>query len=268
MLSRIERIEKAIEADRADRADFNRKLSIIDGFIKHESDSIEVETTRAVHDFLLKEGRFYGYKIYIPTGFPSKLYDPVRAMTVTDLDGVFILTNDPMVQEDNDELGSFIKLDDATAGVLSERQKELSTLKKTLGREAYDKHSLLVIIEAKHHVTKEKCEKKLRQMELIEGWLRDAVAIKQNASKYSKRFIKNVQMFGFDKYDPMPLLFMGGPYWDEEAVHYFKERMSEVRFKDRLGMIQTSGARYKVFDNSRVLKTGGGRKQVTKNNEV
>ena len=267
---RIDR-QKA-EADRqkadADRKDYWKKFNIIDGFIKKEADAIEYETARAVYTYLV-DRMCMGYKVYIPAGFPAKLYHPLKAgLTLTDLDGVFILTNNPSVQEDHVDLSFFVPLDEEIEKELRERKKEMNQMRKSLSSSqtsVYD--TQLVIIEAKHHVTEERIDFKLNQLSLIEEWLADARLAYENpsAKQFVPSFIKNVKTFKVYEYNPKPLLFIGGPLWDKQAVKLFKDKLLEPQYTDNLFMVQTNGSRFQVVGKA---TTKGGSKSKSKTKVV
>lgn len=240
-------IDKRLEALLADSKDLKKRLSIVEGFIQHDADAIEIETAQAVQKHLMTSSTYQGFKLYIPTGFPAKLYDSVEQVALTDLDGVFVLTNNPDVNELNNDLGGYISLDDEVKKQLKERRDLMKSMSKSLSSTSSSMsntpiRNIFVIIEAKHHVTKEKIEKKLVQLEKIESWLDDARSTIQEPypKAFLPRFVKNVKMFGFDKYDPLPMFFIGGPCWDGDALKLMKSKMSEPRYANRLGMIQTS----------------------------
>jgi hypothetical protein len=249
----------------ADQRDNDKKFSIIEGFIRREAEAIEVEVTKTVQKYLLEN--WIGHQIYVPSNFPKKIGNQFNyALPLTDFDGVFILTDNPEIAEDHNELSVYVNLDAGLENDMQARTQMLSALKKDLkpiDQKPYK--TTMTIIEAKHHVTKEKIDVKLNQLDLIQQWLTDAKRTLESPTNvegkmYDKKFVKNVNMFKFNNYDDKPLLFMGGTVWDIEAIQYFKAKMKEAKYTDRIFMILTNGTRYTIYGKASATHFGGKKK--------
>lgn len=272
--------EAARKESEAARKDAHNARVQSEGYIAKDALALEREVTRAVYAHLIRH--MQGYKLHVPYGFPNKLYDPTNgSLPLTDLDGVFVLTRDPSVQELHTDFAKLMPVDDRTTTALAERSKEMRPYARDLSRlskvsEASEASegtvntrgdTRLVIVEAKHHVTIDKIKAKLAQMEAIRSYLLRARSL--NDGDLDKKFVKNVQTFKFETYDPQPMLYIGGTYWDPQALDYFqKELFTDANLKGFLGIVQTNGSRFSVVDSHSAfahLDAAGGSKTGRKN---
>lgn len=108
----------------------------------------------------------------------------------------------------------------------------------------------LVVIEAKHYVTADKINAKVRQVQMIEEYLQQArKVIEMPASdvrKEMKVFRKNVHQFQFHKFAPRVYLYIGGTLWSDDAW----DAMQALAATDpeHIGAIAPWGQRYSVAD--------------------
>lgn len=221
-----------------------------EAFIRNEATAIEKEVSLAVKKHLTSK-RFPGYKLYIPNGFPKTLRHPVTDQFLTDLDGVYILTTNPEVAELNEEVLD-VALEQNDNPLLSQGQKDRRKLSPSKCRN----QSILVIVEAKHNMTKDRVQKKLAQLQAINEFL--SMANTTTGATTTKRYQKNVAMFGFDKFDPNAMLYLGGPLWDRDAMAVINSSSGD--FKSKIGIVKASGTRYGVADASTAFVVRSGKR--------
>jgi len=219
-----------------------------EGFIRLEASAIEKEIGYAVKQHLVKA--FKGYTLLNPINFPKYFNDPLNSgRVITELDGVYLLSNNPEVKGDNMEIQLSLPVPHDVRHELRSRQKVMNELKLSLNKlsphnsASFETH--LVIIEAKHFITKDKIERKLSQMKSIEQYLNWAKNPPDNALP---KFKKNVDMYGFHKYAPRVRLYIGGVIWDDEAIKYVQTLLHDDNMKEFIGIIQPNGSRYDVYD--------------------
>lgn len=231
------------------------KIANHDGFIRHEATAIEREVAYSVKQHLVKA--FPGFTLLSPTNFPRFFNNPRKlGEVITELDGVYILSNDPEIRGENVEFTLTIPPTKELRHEIAERTRALQDLTVTAsapGSSSKKQTSIepnrLVIIEAKHHVTRSKIETKLNQMKRISQYLEWARNPPEDAVP---KFKKNVEAFGFNKYSTRVYLYIGGVYWEEDAVQYVQQLLaSDV--KEFIGVAWPSGMRYDVFDMSNMF---------------
>lgn len=233
----------------------------LEGFTKREAYGIEKEITLAVKKHLVNTIK--SMKLYVPNGFPKKLYDPNTNSFLTDLDGAYILTDDPDVADFNDEI-SDLSVHDPPA-FLKEQEKQKRSLERELSKPMRDYRKQLVIIEAKHYMTEERVKYKLDQLQTLHAYITAARSLSDpnEKQKYTSKFIKNVDMFKFDKYDENIILYLGAPYWDDKAIAYLKTQLAERPYlRSIIGIVMVDGSRYSV--SSLAGQMQGGRRRTRK----
>lgn len=194
---------------------------------------------------------FPGHILLTPTNFPRVFNDPrVPGEVITELDGVYILSSDPTTRGDNMELNIKLPVAKELRHELASRAKQLRVLEKGMKQVTIQPNTQpnhLVIVEAKHHVTRDKIMQKLEQMKQIEEYLKSARNL--NDTTLLDKFKKSVALYGFDKYAPRVRLYIGGVLWDDDAVRYVQELL-DTEIKDYIGVVQPTGSRYGVYDVS------------------
>lgn len=236
-------------------------------FISNEATALEKETTAAVKRHLVQ--RFQDFTLLRPDVFPKVFNHPLNnGQVITELDGVFILSADPKTKEDHLTIGINIPLQPETFHLLAERTKVLRGLKKVIAaQQPSTSANKLVIIEAKHRVTKDKIDLKLNQMKAIKQYLDWA---KNPPQGTLPKFNKNVEQFKFDKYDSDVLLFIGGVLWDDDAIAHINALfVGEPSLVNSLGIIQSNGSRFGIYDvfnnfSAESSSQAGGKKTTTR----
>lgn len=251
------------------------KIANHDGFIRHEATAIEREVAYSVKHHLVKA--FPGFTLLSPTNFPRFFNNPWKlGEVITELDGVYILSNDPEIRGENVEFTLTVPPTKELRHEIAERSRALKGLTVTATPGSSIEPNRLVIIEAKHHVTRSKIETKLNQMKLISQYLEWARDPPQDAVP---KFKKNVEAFGFNKYSTRVYLYIGGVYWEEDAVQYVQQLLN-TDVKEFIGVAWPSGMRYDVFDMSNMFgkpqaapqaagsRTKAGKKKYIKTNQT
>ena len=248
------------------------KFAHIDGYEKKEADGIEIEATLAVKLYLSTHHMFYGLKLYLPNGFPKKLYDPFNNSILTDLDGVYILTNDPSADDLNDEVIAPAR----QPGILAEGERQRAQMARSLRVATTSANSgntntiktqppivyQMVIIEAKHYMSAERIDNKITQLQAIEQYIACAVKSKTDPLNFSKKFVKNVKAFNFDLYNPVVKLYLASPYWDAFAMKKIRDTLNaKPDMGDRIGIVKPNGSRYGVADVNSLFRMIGGAKK-------
>lgn len=246
MADKVEKILQRHDLAHLDWMDMKMTMKNIDGYIQKEAKAIEIEMTAAVHNHLVTQ--FKGFKLCKPNGFPVILRDPKTDSILTDLDGVFILTNDyeELAFVDPLEIQPSIS-DKEVITTLKGFERVTRDMSKVIGKQGdlSPANYKLVIIEAKHHVTVDKIKYKLEQMEKIKQYLDHAKNIDSDTT-LTKKFKKNVAMFNFHLFDPNPMLYIGGIVWDDEAL---KEYKRNITGNASLGIVKLNGKRFNVTDS-------------------
>ena len=120
-----------------------------------------------------------------------------------------------------------------------------------------DAKRILVIIEAKHYITKEKVQKKLEQKKQLTHF----VNIANNPSellKTTKKFQQTVQAHKLDKVSDI-YLYLGGPFWEPQSKEIVeKEYQQEIKtgHQSTLGIVSITGERYNIKDFASLSKGG------------
>ena len=199
------------------------------GFTQKDAKAIEREVTVALEPYLKK---IVPLCVFHPKStFPKTLYDPFSGKEITEFDGVYILTNNPEI------------IRKCTTDTSTDYTKKYRTE--------------LVIVEAKHYVEIKHVVKKIKQMNAIRDYIKNAkIYMKWKSSprfdrpelsqKYTERFKDQVSKNRWDLFDDVHL-FMGAPGWSEEAEkEFWKSMRSNNRDSGLSGMLETGGARYRV----------------------
>jgi hypothetical protein len=181
-------------------------LNELRGFQKHESDAIELELELVIHKYLKEK-----YKTMNVTLFPAKkLYDPHTNDLITDLDAAFLI-------KELEYKPDIPRLRDAGLPI----PKKLNI----------KKHSIFVLAEANHHMTKSKISTKLLQFDRICDLFNTTKSTIQSGNKegYDEHFIKslthNKYFADIDNY----ILFFGSPFWERGLLKIFKEIVTNYK---------------------------------------
>ncbi len=242
------------------RQEIEARQKDTENYIKRDATGIEKETTLAVKTHLVNN--VMGRKLYIPNGFLRELRDPYTGAPLTDLDGVYILTNDPEAPDFHEEV-----LDEKKVPLSDPLAQEKRTIAKSLTPQSIDKiQRQLVIIEAKHYVTVERIRKKIQQLVSIQNYLKTSRNL--NNPELSNKFKKNVEFYGLNTYDLDVKLYIGGPIWADDAFAEFNSQIkSNPDLKNNLGLIYANGHRYAVTDSNRAFRLEGGKVCKSKSNK-
>ena len=250
----------------------NARMQNIEDYNKNEATGIEKEAALAVKKHLVDKE--YGKMLYVPSGFPKKLFHWHTNAPITDLDGAYVLTEDPDVAGFGEEILDNIQLqtfppefdrDEKLKRQLTREAKKLNVGSKEKQKSPQAPfYTQLVIIEAKHHMTVDRIKNKLEQLAILAEYIMHAKNITSKSSEtsgYKQKFMKNVTMFKYDSYDPKIRLYFASPYWDDAAKTYLQDVMqSNETYRDCIGLAMPSGSRYAVVDmkNAFAKLQGGG----------
>ena len=145
----------------------------------------------------------------------------------------------------------------------------------------------LIIVEAKHHISQSKINKKLEQVYKIKK-LFDGLKHTSLDSNISKLFIRDMnalkkENLDIQMFDPQILFYIGGPTWEDNSVTYlqnlyngkakkliFKHKQDKISLSKEnekellmyvtgnIGLIIPQGDRYKIFDATSLSAIAGG----------
>jgi hypothetical protein len=228
-------------------------------YINRDSTAIEKEVAGAVKQHLQRI--YKGHSLYTPN--IKILKDPHDdSKRLTDLDGVFIMTNDPDTFETEEviqtpmtaEIRQLLKLGDAQRRTLKKQFQSKKLQEKDTG-------PTLVVVEAKHFVTQDKVKQKLEQKKVIEEYLRLAKVSKTSSDEtLTRKFRANVEQNKYDTYNATVLLFIGGTLWDDRAFSFIEQEMkTDPDLVQSVGIVKPTGRRFGVADVTTqfVLQDGG-----------
>jgi len=213
-----------------------KMLSSAYGYTQNDAKGLESEITATVQNFLYQTKN--DMLLYKPEAFMQLLRHPTNDKFLTDLDGVLILTNDGQISS------MHYQLSQETRMALQPGQSARKQAANQMGIPSQTKTSQLVIVEAKHHVTPDRIEKKLAQMRDIESFLTVAQG---DLSGTTARFKSNVQMFKLKSFSPHVLFYIGGVYWDNKALEEAYRLRKEN--PDKIGIVKVNGSRFSVIDD-------------------
>ena len=261
--------------------------SLID-FVAKDAEGIESEINRAVVPHIKAMNPGYTLKKFSLQNVIIKHSDGTRTQ-LTQFDGAFILTN-------MDATEKSMYTQDATDPERNKLRREASlllsrsTTKDDMTINNAAPHTHLVIVEAKHNVTRQRINNKYKTMWQIRLLL-DKAKYNGDSDPEIKTITRN---FKLDTIEDVKL-FMGGPVWEEGAITYLKALASgkrqtlDVRDDDapldmspeemveivaymahKVGYASPNGSRYSVSDENNsynddiplvVPISGGGRRQ-------
>lgn len=229
-IKRLMAEEKERKAQEEDRQDY----------IKDEATGFEKEITLAVRSYL--SNNVMGMRMYSSKGLPPFLFHPTTSEILTDLDGVVIMTNDPVDETFYDEIVSTQNM--PLSNALAREKYQYAKSLKTSSSSKNDVTTQFIVVEAKHYMTKDRVDKKLKQLEAIEEYLKYARTLPNTVTP---KFRKNVVHFRYDKFDENVQLFIGGPLWDKEALDAINKAITDKpRLRDIIHIVHTSGNRYAI----------------------
>ena len=185
------------------------RLTNIENWTKRQDKTIEYELHHAVKAYLLTTN--VGYITVEPTIFPKELEDR-DGKTITEFDGLLILTND--IEHANS---------------LSKK------LPKPKSPPSQNTTAYIIVVEAKQHVTSKKIKHKIKQTETIRQLIADiqsgSIEIPPALSKLGIQYIKGVR------------LFIGGSDIDESG----RDLIVEYCKNDPMsGLIELNGSRFSI----------------------
>lgn len=197
---------------------------------RKDMDSVEQECLLAVQNHL--NAIYPGYTLCLLNAFPRKLFDPLTNKLLTDLNGVYILTNDPQVGCLHEEL----IITDCNNNYKNEPPK------------IHGHKIMLVIVEIKHFLNVESLDSKIKQLEHIKEYLRQSKYL--NVEGLTNTFKTTVEMFRINTFEPQVFLYFGAPLWNEHAfVKLYQILHDKPSLKDSIQIIKPiPGSRFTVVD--------------------
>jgi hypothetical protein len=195
-----------------------KQMTDIQGFQKHESDTIEFE----LHMLLTKHLELkYPLKTIIK--FPMKrLYNPFTNAEITELDAAFLLS--PMTYKQN-----------------YSRLHEAGIYKKYTIEPPSTEPSIFIMAEAKHNLNAKKVAEKLNQFDLI----RQMFYVARNGYEgISDVFRKTLKHNKFMTTIETCVLFFGAAYWEPGLL--FELREAVKTYKNMANMFESAPENQKV----------------------
>ena len=165
-----------------------QRVSRFEDFISNETVGIEQEIAAKVK--LTLQELYPGFRILEPLKmFPEMeyFYVPNGAATITQFDGLYIVTSDPTFD-------------------LPEHRLDLT--------KTSDSKTVLIIVEAKHALTGKQCRWKIEQVVKIQDAFQLARDIDNGVtdpSTVTPSFLARMNTFRYSDFSPEILLFVGGP---------------------------------------------------------
>ena len=146
IIHRLDKLDARMDKLDARMDNLDARMKHMEGWSKRQDNSLESELKIAIKTHLVSSR--LGFYTVEPTVFPKEIKDE-NGKTLTEFDGIFILTSD---KEHANSLSKYLP----KHGVID------------VNTEAY-----LFIVEAKQHVTTKKIRRKIRQMEKIDKMLQN-----------------------------------------------------------------------------------------------
>lgn len=221
---------------RKDFEDFKRK---VESYEKRESTIIELNA------FMKKyiSETFIGYTTKsISFG---RIKDPYTGEKLTEFDGIVMLVQNinKKIKEVSEPFSSDRQHKIAQAE--EQRNDKIKSIKKQNTSKAYipkNPSRILIIIEAKRHVTKDKVMMKIRQYLHLQDMVREAK--KPYSKLHHKSFKGTIAGLGLQDVEHV-YLYIGGVHWDDDAL----EKVNEATLiNPRVGYVTPSGDRFQVQD--------------------
>jgi hypothetical protein len=287
----IEKFRQRAEKDRKDMSEFTRQMiqeirdstksinKTIGNYINNESDLIEKEINGHIRNYLAKDPKFLKYTIFDITNIWKFLKEPeiignskdnniINKTTITDFDGIFILSNDD----------SYFPLNINDRTIVRLRKNSTTSSSE-------DKIKKFVIVEAKHCLDNAELKKKIEQIKRFQQYLEEARKYQQNTDKYTLEFKNKVSSYKLNEFTTDIILIFGSEDMGKNQIELITSNYDEwLNKKIEVSYLTPSGGRYSlycynnannlyeqnknIYNNvvaSKISVTGAGKKKSNKN---
>lgn len=229
----IKIINKICQEIRDSSTSMNKTIS---SYIKNEADLIEDEINKYIKKYLTNDPQFHSYNIFNLTKIWKYLRipeisnikpDPFINKTdnpITEFDGLYILT-------DNFE---YYPADSESLIIRKTKNNSTNSIRK------------FVVVEAKHSITGDDINKKIKQMIIFQEYLKKAKKL-ENAN-YTKEFIKKVQGLQLNEFSEEIILIFASDDMDESrTIQIHDNYLIWVEKKIYVSYLRPGGDRYELY---------------------
>ena len=263
----VEKFRLEAEKDRKNMGAFTRQMiqeirdstksinTTIGNYINNESDLIEKEINGHIRNYLAKDPKFLNYTIFDISNILKFLKEPeiigdskdnfINKKTITDFDGIFILTNDD----------KYVPPD------ITDKTLVRKTTTQLISGEKIKK---FVIVEAKHCLDNKQLQKKISQIERFQQYLEEARIyqedyIKLNSTtsdeislekkkEYTLEFKNKVLNYKLNEFTTDIILIFGSEDMGVNQIDLIKSNYDVwLANKIEVSYLTPSGGRYSLY---------------------